>query len=425
MSNELLVIGDMANEAEMALSNALGFTRTVNRSFDDRFGKTGAKIGSIANARFPAQFVESSGMDIDIQGLQDASVPVTLTTNYQRSWSLDRAEAYLSIDEMAERYVRPAMLSMAAQIDSDGRRLANQYTYNTVGTPGSSYSSKDTYADVLIGMREKLIENLAPTNEDFLAVAGTRFVGDGFKYFGLTTFNPQDLMGNSVVKGKVGEVGALTPGSGARTIAGFKLMEQQDLAKYSTGVYSGAGAVDGANQSGSTLNTDTWGAPTTFDVGTVFTIAGVYMLNQQTKRSTGELQEFVVTAKNAAGASQALQISPAIVASGSRQNVSGSPADGALITVVGATGVSGQKFVLGYHPLAFVFANADYTGAEGDPTGAIAEGTASQRIMLEDLGISMTMTSQFDIRSNKILVRCDCLGGWAPLYNQLSVKAFY
>jgi len=141
---------------------------------------------------------------------------------------------------------------------------------------------------------------------------------------------------------------------------------------------------------------------------------------------TGVLQELVVTAKNAAGAVQALSIEPAIVGPGEqRQNVASLPGAGALITVSGATALVGQKFALGYHKLAFTFANADYTGAEGDPTGAIDAGTAQQRIMLDDMGLSMTMTSQFDIRSNKILVRCDLLGGWAPIYPQLAVKAFY
>lgn len=415
MANELLVIGDMANEAEMSLSNALGFTKTVTRSYDNRFGRTGAKIGNVANARLPAQFRFSDGLDIDVQSLNDAYRPVTLNKNYQRSWSMDRTEAYLSIDEMASRYIRPAMLSMASEIDRDGRTLANQYAFNTAGAPGSTYNSRDTYADLLIEARERIVENLGPTDEEFYMVADSKFVGDGFKFFGLTTFNPQSVMGTAVTEGKIG----------ASSIAGFKIMEQQSLARYSTGTYGGTPLVNGANQSGSTLNTDGWSAPTTLDVGTVFTVAGVFAVNPQTKESTGALQEFVVTAKNAAGATQALQIEPAIIPSGERQNVSGSPADNAAITVLGATGLTGQKFALGYHPLAFTFACADVTGAEGDPTGAIAEGTASQRIVLEDLGLSMTMTSAFDIRSNKILVRCDLLGGWAPIYPQLAVKAFY
>lgn len=416
MANELLVIGDMANEAEVSLTNALGFTKTVNRSYDDRFARTGAKIGSVANARLPAQFKFSDGLDIDVQALEDASRPVVLNKNYQRSWSLDRSEAYLSIDEMSSRYIRPAMLSMAAQIDSDGRALANRFTFNTAGAPGATYSTKDTYADLLIEARERIVESLGPTDETFSMVAGPRFVGDGFKYFGLTTFNPATTQGDAVTKGKIG----------GYEIAGFNIMEQQNLATYSTGVFSGTPAVNGASQSGNTLNTDGWGGSTTLDIGTVFTVASVFSVNEQTKLSTGVLQEFTVTAKNAAGASQALQIEPAIFGPGTqRQNVSALPGDGALLTVAGASALSGQKFALGYHKLAFTFANADYTGSEGDPTGAIAAGTASQRIMLDDVGLSMTMTSQFDIRSNKILVRCDLLGGWAPIYPQLSVKAFY
>lgn len=415
MANELLVIGDMANEAEVALSNALGFTKTVNRSYDDRFGRTGAKIGSVANARLPAQFRYSDGLNIDIQSLNDSLRPVVLNKNYQRSWSMDRTEAYLSIDEMASRYIRPAMLSMASEIDRDGRALANRFTFNTVGTPGSTYTSRDTYADLMIGLRERIVENLGPTDETFYAVADSKFVGDGFKFFGLTTFNPQGAMGDAVTSGKIG----------GTDIAGFKIMEQQNLTRYSTGVYGGTPLVNGANQSGNVLNTDGWTAPTTLDIGTVITIAGVNSVNPQTKQDSGVLQQFVVTAKNAPGAVQALQIEPAIIPSGELQNVSASPADNVAINVVGATGLTNQKFVLGYHPLAFTFACADVSGAAGDPTGAIAEGTASQRIVLEDLGMSMTMTSAFDIRSNKVLVRCDLLGGWAPIYPQLAAKGFF
>jgi hypothetical protein len=223
-------------------------------------------------------------------------------------------------------------------------------------------------------------------------------------------------MGDIVKDGKLSQPSA---------IAGFQIMEQQALTKYSTGVYGGSPVVAGAGQSGSTLNISGASGGTTLDVGTVFTVVGLNSVNPQTKENTGVLQQFVVTAKNAAGATQALQIEPAIVPSGERQNVTASPTNGNAITVVGTSGLTGQKFALGYHPLAFTFACADVTGTGGDPTGAIAEGTAQQRIVLEDLGLSMTMTSAFDIRSNKILVRCDLLGGWATIYPQLAVKAFY
>jgi hypothetical protein len=418
MSNELLVIGDMANVAEMTLSNALGFTKTVTRSFDDRFAKTGAKIGSIANVRLPAQFRHSSGVKIDVQALNDASRPIALDKNYQVSWAMDRAEAYLSIDEMQSRYITPAMKSLASHIDSDGRNLANRFTSNLVGTPGSSYTSKDTFADLLIAAREKIVENLGPTDEIFNMVAGPKFVGDGFKYFGTApAFSANANLGDSVKSGKL---------PNGLPIAGFTIMEQQNLAKYTTGVYSGTPRVNGDNQAGSTLITDGWGATTTLDVGAVITVDGVFAVNAQTKQSLGYLQQFVVTAKNAAGATQALQVEPALVGPGEqRQNVSALPADNAAVTVVGASALAPTNFALGYHPLAFAFACADYTGASGDPTGAIAEGTASQRIMLDDMGLSMTMTSQFDISANKIFVRCDLLGGWAPIYPQLSVKALY
>jgi hypothetical protein len=44
----------------------------------------------------------------------------------------------------------------------------------------------------------------------------------------------------------------------------------------------------------------------------VFTIAGVYAVNPQTRQSTGSLQQFVVTADLTASSTGTLSISPAI-----------------------------------------------------------------------------------------------------------------
>jgi hypothetical protein len=45
MSNNLLTISKITNEALMVLENELTFTSEVDRNYDDQFAVVGAKIG--------------------------------------------------------------------------------------------------------------------------------------------------------------------------------------------------------------------------------------------------------------------------------------------------------------------------------------------------------------------------------------------
>ena len=51
MSNNLLTISKITNEALMVLENELTFTNEVTREYDDQFAVTGAKIGNTLNVR--------------------------------------------------------------------------------------------------------------------------------------------------------------------------------------------------------------------------------------------------------------------------------------------------------------------------------------------------------------------------------------
>ena len=51
MSNNLLTISKITNEALMVLENELTFTSEVDRNYDDQFAVVGAKIGNTVNVR--------------------------------------------------------------------------------------------------------------------------------------------------------------------------------------------------------------------------------------------------------------------------------------------------------------------------------------------------------------------------------------
>lgn len=400
-SNNFLTIADITYMSADILSNSLGFTKSVNRNYDDRFAKTGAKIGATTNMRLPARFNFSEGSAIDIQALNDTFMPLTLNTLYQRAFAIDSVDMALSVDDFAGRYLQPALISMANQIDYDGIQMAKKYTANAVGTIGTAPNSQATYNTLVKNARVKLAQNLAPEGEVKHMLGDPDFVGAGAVY-NTNVFNPQSVVGEQNISGTI--VRAL----------GFDWFESQLAPAHTVGTYSGTPQVNGAGQSGSSLVTDGWGGSTTLNVGDVFTIDNVYAVNAQTKEAYSYLQQFTVLAKNAAGAAQTLQISPAIVGPGSPlQNVSALPANDAGITVFGASGASTQ-YALGYHKNAFVFGTADLD--------AVVSGADAYRASLPELGLSLRVVKQFDIRSNQTLMRVDLLGGWAPLYPQLSVK---
>lgn len=404
MANKFLTLSDITFKSADVLSGSLGFTSKVNRDYDDRFAKTGAKIGDTTSMRLPGQFRFSSGSAIDIQALNDKGMPLVLNKQYQRAFQMDNKDLTLSIDDFTNRYLNPALISMANEIDFDGLQIARQYAQNAVGVTGTVPASTADVLGLVGSARQKLMENLAPAGEALNLVATPAGMQLGFKYL-TQTFNPQNTIGEQYKSGRIYNAG------------GFDWMEEQLVPKYSTGVHGGTGVTNGANQSGSTLVTSGWSAGTTLDVGATITIADVYAVNAQTKESLGYLQQFTVIAKNAAGAAQSLSISPAIVGPGDpRQNVSALPDNAKAVVVLGATGTSGDMGIA-FHKNAFVFGCADLAMPSDGATG--------YRASVPELNLSVVVTKQFDIRSYANIMRIDLLGGWAPLYPQLASKVIF
>ena len=160
-------------------------------------------------------------------------------------------------------------------------------------------------------------------------------------------------------------------------------------------------------QTGSTLTVNTGsGLPVP---GDVFTIAGVFRVHPETKQSTGIPQQFVVTAGTITTTS--FPISPAIITSGALQNVSGSPASGALITFSGAVSTN-YGISMAYQKGAFAFATADMVMPRGVDFAA--------RETFD--GVSMRFVRQYDINNDKFPCRLDVLYGFKTVRPQLACR---
>jgi hypothetical protein len=184
---------------------------------------------------------------------------------------------------------------------------------------------------------------------------------------------------------------------------GFDWFEDLTVIKHTTGAYSGTMTVSGAGQTGTTITTNALGGPLT--QGDIITFAGVNAVNRITKVSTGSLQQFVVTAAAATGATT-ISIYPAIVppVGGSTvqyQTVTGSPANGAaIVTLTLASSVYRKN--IAFIPDAVTMATADLELPKN------MQEAARERMD----GVSMRMVTGFDIKSDQFITRLDVLYGY-------------
>ena len=172
------------------------------------------------------------------------------------------------------------------------------------------------------------------------------------------------------------------------------------------------GTVNGAGQTGSTININTASITGTITRGTVITL-GMFAVNPQSRQSTAVLAQFVVTADVAASATS-MTISPAIVTSGSFQNVTASPANAAVITILGAASGS-YACNVAFHTDAFTLAMVPMYAPPG---GKGVMDVATQ----EYKGFNLKVTEFYDGTNDNYIMRLDVLFGWAATYPELACK---
>jgi len=383
----------ITNEALRVLVNNLAFTNRVNRQYSSKFAIEGAKIGTVINARKPPRYVGRTGTAIGVEDATETQVPVTLTTQFGVDISFSSADLTLSISDFSNRFIKPAIATIANKIDFDGLQLFKTVA-NSVGTPGTTPNSLLTY--LLAGV--KLDDNSTPMDGERSCIVNPLMqatIVDALK--GL--FQSSTEIKAQYEKGMMG------------TAAGFDWYMDQNTGVATIGPQGGTPLVNGASQSGTSLIVDgfTAAAASRLVKGDVFTIAGVFGVNPQNRQSTGALQQFVVTAavsSDAAG-NATIPIFPAITLTGAFQTVTALPADNAALTVVGAANtVSPQG--MAFHKDAFTFVSADLQLPRGVDMAA--------RVSDPETGLSVRMVRQYVIATDQFPCRLDILYGWKELY---------
>ena len=382
----------ITREALMLLENSLTFTKFVTRKYDNQFAQTGAKIGAQLNLRLPAKFAVSNGPNLDPQNFTETFYPLVVNQQKHVDVTFSSVELTLSIQDFSERVLAPQIVQLANQIDYDGLQLARQ-VYNSVGVPGTPNTTLAPFLQAGV-----MLDNTA-TPRDIMSrniVLGPQGQADAVG--GLTSyFNDSDTVSKQYLNGTMGRA------------AGFKWSMDQNVATLQNGPMGGTPAVNGAGQTGSTLVVNGWSAAAASRLlgGETFTLPGVYQLNPISKAAVGKLQQFVVlgpVSSDGAGNST-LPISPAIVSAvGATQNVSNSPANGAVLTFTGGPNVAAPAG-LAFHKQAFTLACVDLEDVS-------KYGAWGSRVSDDQLGISMRIARQYAIGTDTVPCRIDVLYGW-------------
>ncbi|MDN7814663.1 P22 phage major capsid protein family protein [Burkholderia vietnamiensis] len=399
MSNTLLTPVKILDESLMILENNLAFTSRANRDYSDEFAVSGAKIGATVNARKPNRFVGTTGAALNIENVNETSVPITLTTQFHVDFTFSSQELTLIVDEFADRYLRPAMATIANKIDFDGLGLAANVA-NNVGTVGTTPND----IKVLLDAGVKLDNEATPRDGRRTAVWDPATNGSMVKS-AAGLFNPSAKIGEQY------ESGIFSPSG-----LGFDIGMDQNVNTFTTGTRTN-GTVSGAGQTGSSLLVTGLGAGGTVKKGDTFTVAGVFGVNPQNRQSTGVLRQFTVLADATADGSgnATLSIFPAINTAASNQQyqtVSAGPANAAAVTwdIAASTQYVAN---LTYHRDAFTLATADLEDVS--KYGA----WGARRV---HKGISMRIARQYAIGTDTVPCRIDVLYGWAAIYPELACR---
>jgi len=408
MANTLATPTWVTKETARGFLNNIKFIANVNRTYDDQYVQAGAKVGNTVNARLPQRFTVTDGQALQLQNLFDQTVPITLTNQKNVAFGYSSAQATTELDMIRDRYVSPAAEALANAADVLAYLATYRDIYSSVGTPGITTTTTLQYLQA--GVK---LSDLAAPESGRVAVLDTLAMAT-IANTASTLFNPGAVISEAFKTGMFG-----------RNVLGIaEWYQDQNRPAHTTGTFTACTpTVNGANQTGSTLNTQAWASSaTTLKRGDVFTIAGVNSVNPLSYISTGRLQQFVVTAdtSDTTGNITALPISPPIITSGQLQTVDASPASGAAITVwsanptsgVLATTVAPQSLV--YHPDAFAFVMADLV-----PPGAGARATT---VRSKEFGVAIRMVEQYQIATDQNPSRLDILIGAATLQARLAVR---
>ena len=406
MANSTITPSLIAAEAVTLLDNELVMAANVFRGYREDFAlrPNGYKPGESISIRVPTSFTVRTNATMAPQDVIEGKRTLTLDRRVGVDFEFTSQELTLSISELSERVIRPAMVQIANKIDQDLHDLYKRVN-NWVGTPGQTVDSFNDFA-------------LAPERLDMLAVPRDSRVGvlSPRDHWGLVG-SQTTLFNNSINQEafRRGETG---------NVAGVNLFMSQNVATHTTGNFATSGLTVGtgtyANYSAVkdtliasiTINGTANGQ--TLKAGDVFTIADVYDVNPVTRARLPHLKQFtVVNDVTITGTSVTFDYYPAAINSGAFKNVDGptNNMNGKAVTFLGTPNTNYPQNLV-FHPNAFALVMVPMEA----PPGAVDVARRTYK------GTSVRVIPVYDGTNDKSAWRLDVLYGVLAVDPRLAVR---
>lgn len=331
----------VAREAAKILLESNNVFTHINTDRKREFGEevNGYKKGDTVKVMVPPVPVTYAGATFAGGGsapqAKESYVDLTVDQRLHVPLTFTAKEKKLEITEFRERFLRPALTSLASMVNAVFLREMYYQTPYVVGAWGTVPGSRAPW------------RNAASMLDRFLAPEDSRYAhisvdaNDALAEANASLFHTSDELRGEFSKNAIG------------MFAGLEFYKQLSLPVHSNG--AGAGyLVDGASQVGSVLKVKTGTGDIT--KGSTITIAGVNAVHPITGEDLGIPARFVVADNVSSGASE-IPIYPALVPNSTSQrgNVTAAPADNAAITIFG-TAAEGKRQNLVFHRDAFASA---------------------------------------------------------------------
>lgn len=390
----------IVDETFIRFINYLNFAKVANRNLEGDFKGLKYATGQTINYRLEERYLGGLGATATSEGRVQVVRPLTIDTQFHTmvefsgmELTFDRARDQPRLDQMLNPRAK-RLANMVEQFIADNVQTA---TYQAIGTPGVAIS-QDTIFDTAAYMAELGIP--ADGNRYF---ANSPRVTATLNKALFNTFNTTVNRG-ALLDGFIGH------------LSGFDFFETNFLSRQ----IAGTGQAGGTPPTGYKLGGTITGGPViggstlsvtglvasqaiAFEKGDIITVApaaNVFMVNPLTYEPLVQTAQFVVTARVASdGAGNAtIPISPAIVISGPRQNISAAIPNGAQLYLANSHNVS-----VAFHNQAIVFA--------APPIKELKGGVECATSYSDLYKMSMTYSLGADIRNYIQLDRIDLIAG--------------
>jgi hypothetical protein len=411
MSNTFITPNWVSTDVAMFWDDNIKLLNLASMTYGDEWKNKpdGAQIGYTVQQRIPQRFRVKRGQALQQQPILNQTVPISLTDQLQVAMGWSSADNALLVEEVQERYTKPAGKALANECDSFFAQQVYKSVYFSIGAPGVPITSNETWTDGVamlraFGVPEELLAVTDPKQQSKLVASN------------LALFNPQAQISSIFKKGLFG-TGALGVDEWAW---------DANTPVHTTGSFTASTpVVSGGSQTGSTLAISGMGTYALKE-GDVFTIDGVYGVNPISYTDTTILQQFTLTADLSGSSTGTLSISPAIIADSNSQlqTVTALPANGAAISFLGSTGTVGatmtataSKQGLIANPAAFAWVSADLPVNLAGAVAGRTPGAKSDRV-------SIRYVDQYSIETDQMPRRMDCLVGAAPVLPYFALRAW-